>query len=73
MERLLELGCEALISNSPALLFDSVEGFEFERTEELVERFLRGEEVDVDLELEEVDGLSPEEVAFEVWEEAPEE
>lgn len=74
MERLLELGCEALISNSPALLFDSVEGFEFERTEELAERFLRGEEVDVDLELDEgIEGLSPEQVAFEVWEEAPDE
>jgi len=50
MDRLLELGVESVITDSPTTLADQIEGFEFARAEELAERFLRGEAVDVDLE-----------------------
>lgn len=43
MDRLLLLGAEAIISDSPLLLRDRIERFEFERSWELAERFRRGE------------------------------
>lgn len=52
MDRLLLLGCESIITDSPVLLRDRIEGFEFARTQDLLERFRTGN-VDLDLELEE--------------------
>jgi glycerophosphoryl diester phosphodiesterase len=61
MDRLMLLGCESIISDCPVTLRDRIEAFEFERTEELHERFLRGE---TDLDLEQVaGGVAPDEVA----------
>lgn len=61
MDRLMLLGCESIISDGPVTLRDRIEAFEFERTEELHERFLRGE---TDLDLEQVaGGAAPDEVA----------
>jgi glycerophosphoryl diester phosphodiesterase len=54
MDRLLLLGCESIITDSPVLLRDRIEGFEFARTQDLLERFRSGN-VDLDLELEEDD------------------
>ncbi|MGE0709656.1 MAG: glycerophosphodiester phosphodiesterase [Planctomycetota bacterium] len=62
MERLLELGVEAIITDCPVLLADRIEGFEFARADELAERFLRGELGDVDLE-QELEGDAPAEVS----------
>ena len=61
MDRLLLLGCEAIISDSPIALRDRIEAFQFERTLELQERFRRGE-TDLDLE-QERGGTAPDEVA----------
>lgn len=65
IDRLLLLGCESIISDSPVTLRDRIEGFEFERTWELHERYLAGdEEIEVDLEVEfDLDGPSPDDVA----------
>jgi glycerophosphoryl diester phosphodiesterase len=66
IDRLLLLGCQAIISDAPVSLRDRIEGFEFERTWELHERFVQSDhEFDMDLEIEvELDDLpAPEEVA----------
>ena len=66
MDRLLLLGCQAIISDAPVSLRDRIEGFEFERTWELHERFVQSEEeFDMDLEIEvELDQVpAPDEVA----------
>jgi len=63
MERLLLLGCEAIITDCPVTLRDRIEGFEFARAQDLQERFRSGN-ADLDLELEESeDAASPEEVS----------
>ena len=54
MDKLLLLGCESIITDSPVLLRDRIEGFEFSRTQDLLERFRSGN-VDLDLELEDDD------------------
>jgi glycerophosphoryl diester phosphodiesterase len=64
IDRLLLLGCEAIIGDSPVTLRDRIEGFEFERTDALIDRFRRGETRDVDLEEEkDPEAPSPDEVA----------
>ena len=65
MDRLLLLGCESIITDSPILLRDRIEGFEFARTQDLLERFRSGN-VDLDLELEEDEGddeISPQQLS----------
>lgn len=52
MDRLLELGVTAIISDAPVTLLDRIERFEFDRAPTLVEAFARGEQEDVDLEVE---------------------
>jgi len=52
MDRILELGCAAIISDNPVTLLDRIERFEFSRRETLVEAFARGEQADVDFEIE---------------------
>ena len=44
MDKLLLMGCEALITDSPVLLRDRIDAFEFSRSAELRARFQRGEE-----------------------------
>lgn len=66
IDRVLLLGCESIISDSPVTLRDRIEGFEFERTWELQERYLAGDleiEVDLEIEFELDDTMSPEDVA----------
>jgi glycerophosphoryl diester phosphodiesterase len=59
MERLFLLGCEAIITDSPVLLRDRIEGFEFARARDLLARWRRdGEDVDLEAELGE-DGADP--------------
>ena len=64
MQRLFLLGCESIITDAPLTLRDQIEGFEFTRTQDLIDRFRAGN-VDLDLELEELEGVDPEEFAAE--------
>lgn len=49
MERLFLLGCEAIITDSPVLLRDRIEGFEFARTRDTLARWRRdGEDLDLE-------------------------
>jgi glycerophosphoryl diester phosphodiesterase len=61
MERLILLGCEAIITDSPVLLRDRIEGFEFARTRDLLERWrVDGEDVDLEAELgPDIDDVDP--------------
>jgi len=52
MDRILQLGCAAIISDNPVTLLDRIERFEFSRRETLVDAFARGEQADVDFEIE---------------------
>lgn len=52
MDRILELGVVAMITDCPVTLLDRIEGFEFSRSASLVEAFARGEQEDVDFEIE---------------------
>lgn len=64
MQRLFLLGCESVITDCPLTLRDQIEGFEFTRTQDLIDRFRAGN-VDLDLELEELDAVDPAEMAAE--------
>lgn len=64
MERLLLLGCEAIISDSPVLLRDRIEDFEFDRARDLQARLDRGEDLDLETDPAAV-GPTPDEVARE--------
>lgn len=49
MERLFLLGCEAIITDSPVTLRDRIEGFEFARTRDRLERWrVDGEDLDLE-------------------------
>lgn len=50
MDRILELGVSAIISDNPVTLLDRIERFEFSRSKTLIEAFARGEQADVDFE-----------------------
>ncbi|MCO5169660.1 MAG: hypothetical protein M9894_25255 [Planctomycetes bacterium] len=68
MERLFLLGCEAIITDSPVTLRDRIEGFEFARTREKLDRWRRdGEDLDLerDPELALEPDPSPEDLARE--------
>lgn len=62
MERLLLLGCEALITDCPTALRDLLDSFEFERTRDFLERLHAGG-ADYDLEVIENGGDAPETLA----------
>jgi glycerophosphoryl diester phosphodiesterase len=59
MQRLFLLGLESVITDCPLTLRDQIEGFEFTRTQDLLDRFRSGN-LDLDLELEELDAEDPE-------------
>jgi glycerophosphoryl diester phosphodiesterase len=66
MERLCLIGCEAIITDCPVALRDTIESFEFLRAHDLMERF-RASSGELDIDLEEADEdepvASPEEVS----------
>jgi len=65
-ERLLAMGVEALITDCPRALRDTIERLELARSEDLLERFERtGEDVDLELEPER-GGKAPEDLAAEM-------
>jgi glycerophosphoryl diester phosphodiesterase len=65
-EKLLLLGVETLITDCPGALRDLIEQFEFAHAQELVERFEKGDDVDLELEEATREEPSPDDMAAEL-------